>query len=75
MDPDGPNPAFQQAIPHGMDGIGQLFQVVIFGSSWESRNGLIWGPEMVSFGDRNLDSFWNRNEFIWGPKRDEMKCL
>ena len=52
MDPDVPNPAFQQAIPHAMDGIGQLLQVVIFGSSWESRNGLIWGPEMVSFGDR-----------------------
>ena len=52
MDPDGPKPAFQQAIPHGMDGIDSLLQVVIFGSSWESRNGLIWGPEMVSFGDR-----------------------
>ena len=46
------NPAFQQAIPHGMDGIGLLDKVVTFGSSWESRNGLVWGPEMVSIGER-----------------------
>ena len=49
---DGLKPAFQQAIPNGMDGIGLLYKVVIFGSSWESRNGLIWGPEVDSFGDR-----------------------
>ena len=49
---DGLKRAFQQAILHGMDGIDSLLQVVIFGSSWESRNGLIWGPEMVSFGDQ-----------------------
>ena len=41
MDADGLKPATQQAIPHGMDGIDALLQVVIFGLSWESRNGLI----------------------------------
>ena len=45
----GRNPAFSRAIPHGMAIIDLLLQVVIFGSSWESRNRLIWGPEMVSF--------------------------
>ena len=54
MCPDGPNPAFSRAIPHVVVGITPFPKVVIFGSFGESRNGLIWGPEMVSFGDPKL---------------------
>ena len=50
-DLNGRNPAFPRAIPHGMVVFHQLLKVVFFGSSWGSRNGLIWGPEMVPFGD------------------------
>ena len=48
---DCTNPAFSRAIPHVGLGITPLLKVVIFGSVGESRNGLIWGPEMVPFGD------------------------
>ena len=60
MSPDGAKPAFSRAIPHVVVGITLLLKVVIFGSFWESRNGLIWGPEMVPFG--------SRNGAIWGPE-------
>ena len=66
MGVDGHNPAFQQAIPHGTVVFGLLPKVVIFGSSWESRNGLIWGPEMVSFGDRKWIHLVTQDGFTLG---------
>ena len=56
MDPDVPNPAFQQAIPHGMDGIGQLLQVVIFGSFPGSQKGAKMGPQMDPKRGPQMDS-------------------
>ena len=59
---DGGKRAFQQAIPHGMVVFVSLLKVVIFGSSWGSRNGLSWGPEMAHLG--------TENEVIWRPDTD-----
>ena len=64
MCPDGETPAFQQAIPHVVVGITPLLKVVIFGSFGESRNGLIWGPEMVPFGDPKWSHSGTRNDPI-----------
>ncbi len=58
---DGANPAFQQAIPHVGLVFCPLLKVVIFGSFGESRNGLIWGPEMVPFGDPKWSHSGTRN--------------
>ena len=48
---DVPNPAFQQAIPHGMEVFVSLSKVVIFGPFRGTISDLIWGPFRTSFGD------------------------
>ena len=68
MEPDATKPAFQQAIPHVGVVFCPLLKVVIFGSFGESRNGLIWGPEMVSFGDPKWSHLGTRNGPVWGPE-------
>ena len=47
------NPAFPRAILDDTALFDCLLKVIIFGSFREFRNGLILGPEMITFGDRN----------------------
>ena len=68
MSHGGRNPPFSRAIPYVVVGICPLPKVVIFGSFGESRNGLIWGPEMIPFGDRRLIQLGTAHEFMLGPK-------
>ena len=68
MGPDVRNPAFSRAIPHVGVGICLLLQVVIFGSFGESQNGLIWGAEMVPFGDPKWTHLGTRNGPVRGPE-------
>ena len=60
MSPDGTNPAFSRAIPEGTVIIDLLHRWSIFGSLWESRNGLIleafWGPFWSQFWNAKLTS-------------------
>ena len=58
------NPPFSQAIPRLVVGICPFPKMVIIGSFGESRNGLIWGPEMVAFGDPKWCNLGSRNDPI-----------
>ena len=68
MDADATKPPFSQAIPNVGLVFCSLLKVVIFGSFGESRNGLIWGPEMVPFGDPKWTHSGTRNDPVWGPE-------